>query len=146
VTSQTFADAVAESFAPPATRVGIEARGADAVAVFEPRNPGACSVRVVYQPQDELLSVRLGPEQIPVELSLTGPVGFDDVRSWLGQRVEAVFAGRYEQERTLLRDGSLVSVVGTFHLDDGDVRHVFRRRLGWFRRKRQERLTFAPYG
>lgn len=127
MTSQALADAVVESFPAPATRVEIKARSADPVAVFEPRNPGACSVRVVYRPQDELLSVRLGPEQIPVELSLT-------------------FAGRYEQERTLLRDGSLVSVAGTFHFDDGDARHVFRRRLGWFRRKRRERLTFAPYG
>ena len=60
--------------------------------------------------------------------------------------METVFAGGYEEERTLLRDGSLISVVRTFHLDDGDVRHVFRRRLGCFRRKRRERLTFAPYG
>jgi len=146
VSSQAFADAVVESFPAPATRVEIEARGADAVTVFEPGNPGACSVRVVYQPESEVLSVLLGPEQIPVELSLAGPVVFDDVRSWLGERVETVFAGGYEEERTLLRDGSLISVVRTFHLDDGDVRHVFRRRLGCFRRKRRERLTFAPYG
>jgi hypothetical protein len=38
-----------------------------------------------------------------------------------------------------------LSVVGTFHQDDGDVRHVVRARLGWFRRKSRRRVTFASY-
>jgi hypothetical protein len=38
-----------------------------------------------------------------------------------------------------------LSVVGTFHLDDGDVRHVVCARLGWFRPKRRRRVTFASY-
>jgi hypothetical protein len=50
-----------------------------------------------------------------------------------------------DQEWTKPSDGSLVSVVGTFHLDEGDVRHVYRRRLGWLRGKRSRRITFAPY-
>jgi hypothetical protein len=52
----------------------------------------------------------------------------DDVCDWLKPRLDAVFAGR-----------------GTFHLEDGDRRHVVRARLGWFRRKRRRRLAFAPY-
>jgi len=32
-----------------------------------------------------------------------------------------------------------------FHLDDRELRHVVRARLGWFRRKRRRRVTFARY-
>jgi len=145
VNSRSFADAVLVSFGARAARAEVEARGDDATAILEPGNADACSLRVAYQPRHEVVTLFLGVEEVPLELSLTGPVDLDDVRPWLGARVEAAFDGRYEQERTTLRDGSLVSVVGTFHLDDGDVRHVYRRRLGWFRRKLRRRVTFAPY-
>ncbi len=85
----------------------------------------------------------LGSGEVPVELSLSRPVVLDDVRGWLAPRVEAVFAGRPGVETP--SDSSLVSVVGTFHLDEGDVRHVYRRRLGRLLGKRSRRVTFAPY-
>jgi hypothetical protein len=146
VDSRLFAEAVVASFGASAARADIETRGDDAVAVIEPSNAGACSLRVTYQPERELVALLLGEDEVLVELSLTGPVEWPDVQPWIAPRAQAVFDGRYEQVRTTLRDGTLVAVVGTFHLEDGDVRHVYRRRLGWFRRKQRSRITFAAYG
>jgi hypothetical protein len=141
VNGRQFAEAVIASFPAPNAATGLDG----VFAVFTPENPDACRVTVAYQAEYELVQLFLGPDDVPVELSLTGPVVLADVRPWLEPRLAAVFAGRYEQEWATLRDGSFVSVVGTFHLDDRDVRHVVRARLGWFRRKRRRRVTFASY-
>jgi hypothetical protein len=136
-----FADAVVEWLQPPhASREVV-----DGAATFRPASPDACQLSVEYVPEDELITISLGAERIPVELSLSGSIVPEDLRPWVTQRAEAVFDGRYEQERTTLRDGTLVGIVGAFHLEEGDVRHVYRRRLGWFRPKRRSRVTFTAY-
>jgi hypothetical protein len=136
-----FANAVVEWLQPPHGSGDV----VDGVAVFRPATADACEVRIEHVPEGDLITMYLGRERIPVELSLSRPVVPEDVRPWVTARAEAVFDGRYEQERTTLRDGRLVGIVGTFHLRDGAVRHVYRRRLGWFRRKRRTRVTFSAY-
>jgi hypothetical protein len=141
VADPDFADAVVDWLQPPhASREVV-----DGVAVFRPMHGNACEVRVEYVPENDLVTIYVGDDRIPVELCLSRPIVPEDVRLWVTARAEAVFDGRYVQERKALSDGRLVGIVGTFHLAGGDVRHVYRRRLGWFRRTRRLSVTFAPY-
>jgi len=146
-----FARAVVEWISslspPPAACSSIQIEDGLAVAVIEPANEDPCSVKVGYDPDAEAIFIFVGSDGIPIEASLIEPVTAEhwpDACDWISRYASAVFEGRYEQEWTTLRDGSLVMITGIFCFNDGVDRHYYRPRFGWFRRKRRRRVVCAP--
>jgi hypothetical protein len=94
-------------------------------------------------------SSALGPDETPYEFVLAERIARDDVWRAVLQRIRslltAVVRGRYRRERILTHDGRLVLVRGTFELPDGNVTHLARSLLSFFRRKRREPVLFEPY-